>query len=304
MVDLTDAGIFEAVVDALDVGVYVVDRYRKIVYWNHGAERISGYLRQDVTGRFCRDNILVHSDENEAVLCRTACPLSECMRDGQPRDGRVYLRHRAGHRVPVHVRAMPLRDQAGAIVGAAEIFEEHAPLEVEERGADALSKCGCLDEGTELPNHGLMVSYLREQLDLLGEHGIPFGVLVIQPERLEAFQAEHGREAVQAILRVVAQTLKHALRPTDFLGRWRGDQFLAILPSCSEKLLEKMAHRLRATILGSGIQWWGDRLSLPAWIAKATAARDDTIDSILRRAEDSLGEMVAESKRQAVSGGA
>jgi len=124
MLDLNHPGVFETAVDSLDVGVYLVDRHRKIVDWNRGAERISGYLRQDVTGRFCRDDILVHSDENEAVLCGTDCPLAGCMRDGQSREAPVYLRHRAGHRVPVHVRAVPLRDEKGNICGAAEIFEE------------------------------------------------------------------------------------------------------------------------------------------------------------------------------------
>jgi PAS domain S-box-containing protein len=46
MLDLGNPRGFEAVVDSLEAGVYVVDRDRKIVYWNHGAERISGYLRQ------------------------------------------------------------------------------------------------------------------------------------------------------------------------------------------------------------------------------------------------------------------
>ena len=65
MVDLTDPRVFEAVVDSLETGVYLVDHDRKIVYWNRGAERISGYKRHDVTGRYCRDDLLVHCDENE-----------------------------------------------------------------------------------------------------------------------------------------------------------------------------------------------------------------------------------------------
>jgi len=304
MVDLTDPRVFEAVVDSLEAGVYLVDRHRKIVYWNQGAERISGYLRQDVTGRFCRDNILVHSDEHEAVLCGAACPLADCMRDGQSREAWVYMRHRAGHRVPVHVRAVPLRDRTGAIVGAAEIFEEHALVPAEERESDPLSKWGCMDEGTELPNHGLMVSYLREQLDLFSEHGIPFGVVMIQPDRLQIFQAAHGQEAVRSILRVLAQTLKKTLRPTDFLGRWRGDQFLAILPSCSEGILKKVELRLKATVSGSGIEWWGDRRSVPVWIVGTTVTGDDTLDSILERVDESLQQMVTQSGREAAAGGA
>ena len=52
MLDLNNPRVFETAVDSLDVGAYLVDRHRKIVYWNRGAERFSGYLHPDVTGRF------------------------------------------------------------------------------------------------------------------------------------------------------------------------------------------------------------------------------------------------------------
>jgi len=303
MLDLNNPRVFETAVDSLDVGVYLVDLHRKIVYWNRGAERISGYLRQDVTGRFCRDDILVHSDENEAVLCGTDCPLAGCMRDGQVHEATVYLRHRAGHRVPVRVRAVPVRDEAGHICGAAEIFEERRVIPKSERRQNVLAKHGCLDEATELPNRELMASYLREQLDLFSTHGLPFSVLMIQPDRLQLFQSAHGHEAVRSILRVFAHTTREVLRATDFLGCWEGDQFLAILPMCAEHLVEKVGHRLKATVSGSGIHWWGDRLSVAVEVAATSATAGDTVDSILSRLDSSLKQKLAEVAQAAASGG-
>jgi diguanylate cyclase (GGDEF)-like protein len=177
-------------------------------------------------------------------------------------------------------------------LGAAEIFEEHHFVPESDRRQDELGKHGCLDEGTALPNHGLMVSYLREQLNLFTEHGIPFGVFVIQPERLEIFQAAHGLEAARAIVRVVAHTLKNALRPTDFLGRWRDDQFLGILSGCQEDFLGIVAQRLKATVSGSGIQWWGDRLSLAVSIGWTGVVAGDTVEAMVERAESALKAMV------------
>ena len=288
MVDLADPRIFEAVVESLETGVYLVDRHRKIVYWNRAAERISGYKRHDVTGRFCRDDLLVHCDENEKQLCGSSCPLVECMRDGQAREASVYLRHREGHRVPVHVRALPLRDPAGTIVGAAEIFEERGFVPDTDRRKDDLARYGCQDECTKLPNQALMVSYLREHIGLFTEHAIPFGALLIEPERLQHFQAAHGQEAVRAILRVVGHTLKNTLRPTDYLGRWKGNQFLALLPGCAGQFLENVSHRLKGTVSGSGIQWWGDRLSVAIRVAGTAVAPQDTVESMVERVESSL----------------
>ena len=304
MLDLTNPRVFETAVDALDVGVYLVDQHRKIVYWNRGAERISGYLRQDVTGRFCRDDILVHSDESEAVLCAADCPLAACMRDGQMRDAVIYLRHRAGHRVPVHARAIPLRDEDGAIVGAAEIFEERRLVPESERRQDALGEHGCLDEATKLPKRDLMTSYLRGQLDLFTAHGLPFSLVLIQLNRMQLFQAAHGHEAVRSIQQVIAHTMREVLRATDFLGRWEGDQFLAILPCCSETCVERVSQRLRSTVSGSGIQWWGDWLSVDVCVASTSVISGDNVESMIGRAESLLKQVVGEGEARAAGGGA
>jgi GGDEF domain-containing protein len=149
-----------------------------------------------------------------------------------------------------------------------------------------------------------MMSYLREQLNLYAEHGIPFGVLVIQPERLEIFQAAPGLEAARAIVRVVTHTVKNALGPTDFLGRWRDDQFLWILSGCQEDFLGIVAQRLQATVSGSGIQWWGDRLSLAVAIGWAGVVTGDTVEAMVERAESALKAMVAQRKCGEASGGA
>jgi GGDEF domain-containing protein len=58
----------------------------------------------------------------------------------------------------------------------------------------------------------------------------------------------------------VGQTLENSLRPTDFLGRWQENQFLAILTECSATEITCASERLRRMVSGSKIAWWGDRL--------------------------------------------
>jgi len=109
--------------DSLQTGVYLVGCSGKILFWNDGAERITGFRRHEVIGRSCRENILAHCNEKHCVLCGIACPLTGTMHEGKASDARVFFRHKAGHRVPVHVRAVPVRDQKGSIVGMAESFD-------------------------------------------------------------------------------------------------------------------------------------------------------------------------------------
>jgi PAS domain-containing protein len=46
----------EKLLENLYDGVYFVDCDRRILYWNKGAERISGYSAGEVIGRYCHEN--------------------------------------------------------------------------------------------------------------------------------------------------------------------------------------------------------------------------------------------------------
>ena len=109
---------------AMTEAVYAVDRDRRITYWNAAAEQLTGYSAAEVVGRRCQDNLLNHVDEAGNQLCKDGCPLQATVEDGQTREALVFLQHRAGHRLPVAVRAAPLRSAGETIIGAVEVFHD------------------------------------------------------------------------------------------------------------------------------------------------------------------------------------
>jgi PAS domain-containing protein len=54
--NLENPQIFRAVLKSLKMGVCVVDRDRKSAFWNDGAKEMTGYMRQEVLGRSCRED--------------------------------------------------------------------------------------------------------------------------------------------------------------------------------------------------------------------------------------------------------
>jgi diguanylate cyclase (GGDEF)-like protein len=193
----------------------------------------------------------------------------------------------------VRVRAVPIRDRHGSIIGAAETFEERYLLADPERRDNCLATAPCMDEKSGLPVHGLMESLLRENINLFAEHAIPFALLCIQIDQLERFTALHGREAGNAILFAVAQTLKHTLRPCDPVGRWAEDRFLAIVPYCSGSTVEQVGERLRNVVGFAAIPWWGDRVSVTISLGATSVCAGDDAASIVSRAEVALEQSLA-----------
>jgi diguanylate cyclase (GGDEF)-like protein/PAS domain S-box-containing protein len=282
-------------------GVCVVDQDRKISFWNSGAERITGYLRQDVVGRFCGEILLIKFHEKKTAICENFCPLVAAMRDGRPRNSRVYLHHKSGYALPVHLRAVPIRDAHGHVIGAVESFVERAWMSTRRRPDSDLAVGHGLDAVTQLPDYAFTQTYLMDRLKFASEHIIPFGLLCIQLDQLDTLTATHGLDAEEAILNVVAHTLRNGLDPLDFIGCWAEDQFLAIVANCSEGDLLATAERLKRLAQSSEIVWWGDQLSVTVSVGGTVLDPREPIEPLLGRIGDALKQAAAKGGNSAIA---
>jgi PAS domain S-box-containing protein len=219
MARLSEIDLFRSVLDNLHVAVYVVDREGKILFWNDGAERITGYLRQDVIGRLHADNFLGETDGEANELTGALSPTTAAMREGRPTQALISMRHKSGHRVPVQLWAFPVRNSDGVIIGAAESFEESIALAEWDRRQTKLATYGCIDEASGVLNHAVTQSHIGENIRLFEEHHVPFSILCMELDHLDKVQSRDGPGAIAVVLRVVGQTLESTVRPPDFLGR-------------------------------------------------------------------------------------
>jgi len=283
-----DAEIYRSILETLPTGLCIVDMQKKIVLWSDGAERITGHLRYDVIGHSCVGEALLHCDQQDCEWCNEDCPLARAIRTSQPAEAQGFLHHKAGHEIPVRARAVPVRNPHGSIIGAVETFEDQLQAALVDHPPDSLRLGGFVDDVTGVPSHVMMRSHLRETLATFAEVQVPFGVLSIRLEDLGDFRVRYGQEATSSLLRVIGRTLEGALWKTDVVGRWNDDQFLVIVNGCSEEPLRSVGERVRRMLAGHGIEWWGERRSLPVSIGWALAQPGDTIESLTERAQKSL----------------
>jgi PAS domain S-box-containing protein len=274
MTGSSEIEFYRMILEGLRTAVHVVDREGKTLFWNDGAERITGHLRQDVVGRVCGNGFLGETDNDNNDLSGTRAPIATVMREGKPLGVQVSLRHKTGHRIPVQLWAFPIRDAHGMIDGVVESFEEVISVSEWERRHTKLATYGCLDQASGVLNHGMVQAHLRETLGLFTDHPVPFSILCIEIDRLDKIQARDGPAAIATVLRVVGHTLENSLRPTDFLGRWR--------------------ERLRHMVSASKIEWWGDFVPVTISLGATTAKAGDTPDGMVERAEEALRKSIAQ----------
>ncbi|MGA2132827.1 MAG: PAS domain-containing protein [Bryobacteraceae bacterium] len=288
--------IYRAVLESVPLGVYLVDRQRRIVFWNTAAERITGYLGQEVIGHSCHDNLLMHCDQDSAILCGSGCPMAHTMQDGQPREADVFLRHKEGQRIPVRVRAVPVRDEFGSVIGSAEFFERR-PFAVEgirDRRVHNRDTGG--DTPWDLPDRAVMLEIVRTALQEFADSGESFGILCAAIDDLGRLRQGDGCQAVNAVVFAVGQTMAGSIRPSDAVAVWRKqDGWFVALISCAESAaLVACAERLQRLVKLAAVPWWGDRLSVTVSMGGTLVRKDDTAETLIARASQALETVMAQ----------
>ena len=134
-VDAAGRSLLEAVTDRTGDAVFVVDAERNVVLFNRRAEALTGFSRSEVLGRLCLTGF-------KCSTCLERCSLhTRDTVDDVPLD--IFDRH--GRTVRVRKSASVLKDDAGRVVGAVEVFRDEPAAGAEGPTAEAAQVWSALD---------------------------------------------------------------------------------------------------------------------------------------------------------------
>lgn len=293
-----DESFYKRILENLFDGVYFVDRRRRITYWNKGAERISGFKPDDVIGRSCADNLLMHVDKAGTVLCSSGCPLRATMQDGEVREVEVFLHHAEGHRVPVVVRATPLRDEQGEIVGAVETFSDNSNMIEALKRVDQLNQEAHQDPLTGIGNRRYIEMKINSSLVEFNQNYQPFGLLMLDIDRFKRVNDKFGHDVGDQVLKMIASTIEKNIRTTDHIGRWGGEEFLVLVHNLDPNHLHWISDKLRALVASSYLPVSGNLVQVTVSVGATLVKPMDTLATLVKRADRLLYKSKAEGRNR------
>jgi diguanylate cyclase (GGDEF)-like protein len=104
------------------------------------------------------------------------------------------------------------------------------------------------DALTGLWNRGALFDLLHNEIERTLRTHSSMGVLMLDVDHFKPVNDTYGHLAGDAALREMAQRIQRATRPYDTVGRYGGEEFLVILPTCDREQTANSAERIRAAI--------------------------------------------------------
>ena len=214
------ASVFENTEEA----IIIADADGKVTSVNSAFTNIYGYVLDDVKDKNLN---LLHSGIQDNNFYQDMW--NQILEYGLWR-GKIINKTKSGEIIPVWTTIKRISNQFGKIVNYTAIQTDLRELENSQAKANYLAYH---DPLTGLYNRVNFEEYLSHALFSAKRHENILAILFIDLDRFKVINDTLGHDIGDEVLITVASRLKSALRESDFISRWGGDEFVVILENLS-----------------------------------------------------------------------
>lgn len=133
-----------------------------------------------------------------------------------------------------------------------------------------------LDALTGVFNRRTIDQWMQRSFSDAQRDGQPISVLFVDLDHFKSINDRHGHACGDLCLRQVAAALRASLSEEDLLGRYGGEEFVAVLPGRGGAAARTVGDQLRASVERLDIQWEGQVLHLTVSVGVATRLAHET----------------------------
>jgi diguanylate cyclase (GGDEF)-like protein len=141
----------------------------------------------------------------------------------------------------------------GTLVAARQFLSQRETFRLQGELQDAhdqLAKLASLDSLTEIANRRAIGTIIEHEARRAQRYSRHLSILFLDIDLFKEVNDRAGHATGDRALREFAAVIGGELRPTDVLGRWGGEEFIAVLPEAGREEALRTAERIRDTVEG------------------------------------------------------
>lgn len=210
-----------------DYAIFMLDPVGKVVSWNEGSERITGYLEPEIIGQhfgcFYTPEEVKNDKPHQAL--RLAAVASRMEEEG-------WRRRHDGSYFWGDMLIAALRDERGYLRGFSVVIRD---ITERKRLQDKLWHAAFHDALTGLPNRAMLTDALWDELEVKSEKAESgFALLFLDLDGFKLVNDSLGHNIGDELLVAIARRLENCLRSRDLVARLGGDEFAILLRDMQE----------------------------------------------------------------------
>jgi len=144
------------------------------------------------------------------------------------------------------------------------------------------------DSLTGIPNKRALDDNLLRASQLSARHEESYSLILCDLDHFKKVNDNHGHVVGDHLLQQTAECIERALRTSDSVYRFGGEEFAIVLPHTSDQDARDVADRVRKAVANIRVDCGDGKLSVTASCGVATHLGNETPEQWLARADDAL----------------
>lgn len=158
-----------------------------------------------------------------------------------------------------------------------------------------------IDPLTGVQNRNGLRQHLDHQVLLAARHGTPLCVMMVDIDFFKSINDNHGHAAGDHVLIETARQITAAIRTSDAVFRYGGEEFVVVLNNTHLEGGRRLAERVRESVRKSVTKALGNALSVTVSIGVSAWQPDDSATTLLNRADTRLYSAKHQGRNRVVS---
>lgn len=144
------------------------------------------------------------------------------------------------------------------------------------------------DDLTGLFSRRTLMEAAQREVELAQRNGTALSVVLIDMDHFKAINDSYGHQAGDAVLRECANRLRQELRSTDIIGRYGGEEMMALLPGSDLPAARNVAENLR-NALAQPVYYEGQWIPVSASLGvSALSSQPNQLTTCIQKADDAM----------------
>jgi len=214
--------MLQKAVDNMQIGLTITNKQGEILYSNPADAAMHGYSAEELIGQ----------DVRLFGLTKDRNPMPEEQLKSLKRFRRESVNvRRDGSTFPVQLMSDIVTNTEGEAIALITTCED---ITDRKRNEEIIKQFAYYDVLTGLPNRKLFQDLLRKELAKARRNKRYLAVMFIDLDRFKVINDTLGHSIGDEILKVIAQRLRNAVRESDILCRFGGDEFIILIPEVTD----------------------------------------------------------------------